>query len=165
MFILTIIYSRVLLASIQSLTTCLCPRCCTKKVQVKDLGTKNDMKRRNKDRQDDESRWHKIKFARKFIYEKGLKVTGAAVKRVLASESLAPNKVSNIFYFCYLPSLTHSQNAFSEKLSSFGFNLFMMLVVDLLHEFELGVWKAIFSHLIRILVAYGNNTVQELNRR
>ena len=26
-----------------------------------------------------------------------------------------------------------------------------MLVVDLLHEFEFGVWKAVFSHLIRIL--------------
>jgi hypothetical protein len=28
-----------------------------------------------------------------------------------------------------------------------------MLVVDLLHEFELGVWKALFTHLIRILHA------------
>jgi len=28
-----------------------------------------------------------------------------------------------------------------------------MLVVDLLHEFELGVWKALFTQLIRILHA------------
>ena len=28
-----------------------------------------------------------------------------------------------------------------------------MLIVDLLHEFELGVWKALFTHLIRILHA------------
>jgi hypothetical protein len=28
-----------------------------------------------------------------------------------------------------------------------------MLVVDLLHEFELGVWKSLFTHLIRILHA------------
>jgi hypothetical protein len=28
-----------------------------------------------------------------------------------------------------------------------------MLVVDLMHEFELGVWKALFTHLIRILYA------------
>ena len=28
-----------------------------------------------------------------------------------------------------------------------------MLVVDLLHEFELGVWKALFTHLIQILHA------------
>lgn len=43
-----------------------------------------------------------------------------------------------------------------------------MLVVDLLHEFELGVWKALFTHLIRLLYAAGNGTdkfVIELNRR
>ena len=33
-----------------------------------------------------------------------------------------------------------------------------MLVVDLLHEFELGVWKALFTHLIRLLYAAGNGT-------
>jgi hypothetical protein len=26
-----------------------------------------------------------------------------------------------------------------------------MLVIDLMHEFELGVWKALFTHLIRVL--------------
>jgi hypothetical protein len=38
-------------------------------------------------------------------------------------------------------------------------------VVDLLHEFELGVWKAIFTHLMRILHAIGGNAVQDLNQR
>ena len=28
-----------------------------------------------------------------------------------------------------------------------------MMVVDLMHEFELGVWKALFTHLICILHA------------
>ena len=28
-----------------------------------------------------------------------------------------------------------------------------MLVVDIMHEMELGVWKALFSHLVRILYA------------
>jgi hypothetical protein len=28
-----------------------------------------------------------------------------------------------------------------------------MLVVDLLHKFELGIWNALFTHLIRILYA------------
>ena len=32
-----------------------------------------------------------------------------------------------------------------------------MLVVDLLHEFELGVWKALFTHLIRVLYAAAPN--------
>lgn len=40
-----------------------------------------------------------------------------------------------------------------------------MLVVDLLHEFELGVWKAVFSHLIRILEAHDPNLVHILDER
>ena len=42
-----------------------------------------------------------------------------------------------------------------------------MLVVDLLHEFELGVWKALFSHLIRVLYAAAphGSLVTELDRR
>ena len=40
-----------------------------------------------------------------------------------------------------------------------------MLVPDLLHEFELGVWKATFTHLMRILVANGGNGIQKLNER
>ena len=47
------------------------------------------------------------------------------------------------------------------------FQLFCMLVVDLMHEFELSIWKALFTHLIRILSAAkaGNTLVSELNRR
>lgn len=40
-----------------------------------------------------------------------------------------------------------------------------MFVPDLLHEFELGVWKAIFTHLIRILYAAGSSGIQSLNWR
>ena len=42
-----------------------------------------------------------------------------------------------------------------------------MLVVDLLHEFELGIWKALFTHLIRILYAAASNgsLVAELDLR
>ena len=42
-----------------------------------------------------------------------------------------------------------------------------MLVVDLLHEFELGVWKALFTHLIRILHAAAphGGLVADLDRR
>jgi len=31
-----------------------------------------------------------------------------------------------------------------------------MMVVNLMHEFELGVWKALFTHLIQILHAASN---------
>lgn len=43
-----------------------------------------------------------------------------------------------------------------------------MLVVDLLHEFELGVWKTLFTHLIRLLYAAGggsDNLVLALDHR
>ena len=43
-----------------------------------------------------------------------------------------------------------------------------MLVVDLMHEFELGIWKALFTHLIRLLHAAGSGSdkrVIELDRR
>lgn len=43
-----------------------------------------------------------------------------------------------------------------------------MLVVDLMHEFELGVWKTLFTHLVRLLYAAGNGTdrlVLELDKR
>ena len=40
-----------------------------------------------------------------------------------------------------------------------------MFVPDLLHEFELGVWKAVFTHLLRILYACGENKIQTLNSR
>jgi len=38
-----------------------------------------------------------------------------------------------------------SQNAFSNRLQPLGFNFFEMLVVDLLHEFELGYGKHFLS--------------------
>lgn len=47
----------------------------------------------------------------------------------------------------------------------FGVNVFNLLVPDLLHEFELGVWKATFTHLLRLLLAAGGDRVQRLNER
>jgi hypothetical protein len=42
-----------------------------------------------------------------------------------------------------------------------------MLVVDLLHEFELGVWKDLFTHLIRILYVENphGDLAEDLNKR
>lgn len=57
------------------------------------------------------------------------------------------------------------QNAFSDRLGVLNFNLFAMLVIDLLHEFELGVWKAIFIHLLRMLESLKESKLHELDRR
>jgi hypothetical protein len=42
-----------------------------------------------------------------------------------------------------------------------------MFVVDLMHEFELGVWRTTFIHIIRVLHAAvpGGRAVVELNSR
>jgi hypothetical protein len=40
------------------------------------------------------------------------------------------------------------KSAFAEKLGPYGFNPYPMFIVDLLHKFELGVWKTTFTHII-----------------
>ncbi|KAG1775822.1 hypothetical protein EV702DRAFT_1199039 [Suillus placidus] len=42
-------------------------------------------------------------------------------------------------------------NTFVERLGPLGFDTFHMLVVDFMYECELGTWKALFTHLIRLL--------------
>ena len=62
-------------------------------------------------------------------------------------------------------SLIVSQSAFISALSKFGLDFFSLFVVDLMHEFELGVWKAVFMHLVRILHTQGAETITEFDRR
>lgn len=38
-------------------------------------------------------------------------------------------------------------------------------MVDLLHEFELGVWKAVMIHLVRMLHSISLGTVNEMDSR
>jgi uncharacterized membrane protein len=56
------------------------------------------------------------------------------------------------------------QNAFSSRLAPFGFNMFSMLAVDLMHKVELGVWKAVFIHLLCILDCQNESLKHELDR-
>ena len=57
------------------------------------------------------------------------------------------------------------QNAFGERLSRFNFNPYEMLVVDPLHELDVGIWKEIFLHLIRTLYATQPDNVAVLDHR
>lgn len=57
------------------------------------------------------------------------------------------------------------QNAFSDRLATFGFNLFPIFVVDLLHEVEIGVWRSLFIHLLRIMECIGPTIVHKLDER
>ena len=51
------------------------------------------------------------------------------------------------------------------SLAPFSFNFFDMLVPNFMHEFELGIWKALFTHIVHILVSHGDGTIQEFNRQ
>jgi len=44
-------------------------------------------------------------------------------------------------------------------------NVYSLLTVDVLHEVEIGVWKALFTHIIRILSANNPGSVGELDQR
>ncbi|KAF7328374.1 GLOBIN domain-containing protein [Mycena venus] len=138
---------KVLLATIKYFGGCPCPRCLIEKDQIPAMGTKADFRRRQNIRQD--TPWYRrtINLARKWIFEKGFLVAGAAVNRLL--------KPTSLVLTC---------NAFS-KLDKHGFNFFSMFVPDFLHEVELGGWKSLFIHLIRILHTRGQATVDEFNER
>ncbi|KAF4622074.1 hypothetical protein D9613_008985 [Agrocybe pediades] len=140
---------KVLLACIKYLSEHPCPRCLVKKCDIHNIGTKLDMKRREQLRRvDDDHRRSKVEQARKLIYTKGYSPGSERVSDILESMSLSPTR-----------------NAFSVRLSESGFNFYEMFAPDLMHEFELGVWKATFTHLIRILHAKGGESIQILNQR
>jgi hypothetical protein len=44
-------------------------------------------------------------------------------------------------------------------------NFYDIFIIDFLHKFELGVWKAVLTHLIRILHAQGEETVHTFDQR
>ncbi|KAF8802003.1 hypothetical protein BYT27DRAFT_7226594 [Phlegmacium glaucopus] len=140
---------KILLACIKYLGSFPCPRCLVPNHQISELGTKNDQKRREKlARIDNEHRRDTVELARKWIYEKGINVKSKSIKDLLGPKGWTPTR-----------------NAFSEKLSPLGFDFHSMFIPDLLHEFELGVWKATFAHLIRILYAQGGDAIAYLNLR
>jgi hypothetical protein len=50
-------------------------------------------------------------------------------------------------------------------LSLPGLDVYSLLAVDLLHEVELGVWKALFTHIVRILHFCSADTVTRFDER
>ncbi|KAG2129688.1 uncharacterized protein EDB93DRAFT_1052601, partial [Suillus bovinus] len=87
-----------------------------------------------------------VNMARGFIYEENYGIDSTAVKDLLKHDSWVP-----------------TSNTFSDCLSSFDFNMFIVLVVDLLHEFELGMWHMLLIYLLRILCAFNKELIHELN--
>ncbi|KAJ7587294.1 hypothetical protein C8J56DRAFT_1083768 [Mycena floridula] len=139
---------KILIAGVNYLGEYLCVTCHTTKENVDQLGTARDGRSRLNLRQDSQRRQTLVEKARSWIFDRGLSVTAKAIKKLLSHGSIVPIR-----------------NAFSEKLLPQGFNFFQMLVVDLMHEFELGVWKDLLTWIIRILYAHGTETIQQLNER
>jgi len=130
------------------------------------MGMRRDMTQRmSLVRVDDLNRRSRIKAAREFIYFKNYKVDSKAVEDLLREDSLVPTAVCVLFAGKFDADILSHQNTFSDKLTPLSFNMFDMLVVDLMHEVELGVWKAVFIHLLRLLDCHGECLKHELDRR
>ena len=157
---------RVLIANICNLGGCPCPRCLIPKAKFQDVATEDDMLQHDVlVRRDMAERHKKILCARQLIYEGHYVINTPQVEALLKAESLVPTTV------CF-PRLSELvvlsmivKNAFAERLGPTGFDFFRMLVVDLLHEFELGVWKSILVHLLRILDSLKGTVLTELDHR
>ncbi|KAI0739141.1 hypothetical protein C8Q80DRAFT_232993 [Daedaleopsis nitida] len=125
-----------------------CVRCHVHSDDLYEAGSPKDSQRREDIRKDDHATLSSINEARKLVFEKGYSLAGNRVKDVLKGQSLTP-----------------IQNAFSIRLAETSFNSYEMLAPDLMHEFELGVWKNTFNHIVRLINAQGEDKLQEFNRR
>lgn len=165
---LTII-CRVLLACIRFLARCPCPRCYVQKDEIRALGTVQDKRRRDNIRRDNIFIQEDIEKARRLIYLEGLSVNSQRVEGLLKGMSLQPVQVSNNHTFSIVYqglSLTYrTQSAFSILMWQFGFNFYTLFKCDLMHEFELGVWKMVLIHILRILYALPADKIQVFNER
>ena len=117
-------------------------------------------------RVDNAERQGKVFAARRLIYEKNSLVTSSAIEALLRDASWVPTSVSLISFIVFRsPYYMTLQNAFSERLSPLGFNLFSTLLPDFMHEVELGGWKALFIHLLRMLSSIGEERLVALDQR
>ncbi|KAJ8457369.1 hypothetical protein ONZ51_g11576 [Trametes cubensis] len=139
---------KMLVATLRDKGRCPCPHCLVTFEDIDKLGNDEDRNRRSHQvRESAAEQSALVQEAREIIYDSGYVVNSDRVEALLRDHSLVP-----------------TINAFS-RLQELGFNIQDALVVDQLHEFELGVWKAVFSHLVRILEAAGSDLVNELNER
>ncbi|CDO68243.1 hypothetical protein BN946_scf184842.g6 [Trametes cinnabarina] len=139
---------KMLIATLRDKGRCPCPHCLINFDAIENMGTSDDSENRSRNiRGTVAEQDARVQEARNIIYNEGYVVNSDHVENLLREQSLVPTR-----------------NAFS-RLERFGFNIRDALVVDQLHEFELGVWKALFSHLVRILETVGTDVVNELNQR
>ncbi|KAH9855280.1 hypothetical protein C2E23DRAFT_724903 [Lenzites betulinus] len=142
---------KILLTALKPLSTHPCPRCLVTRDHLHEAGTPQDARRRADKRLDTPGVRRKIQRARNLVFKKGRSLKSKSVGDLLNDKSL------NAVQVC--------ASAFSTRLAPFNVNFYALFVPDLMHEFELGVWKGTFIHLLRLLVAQGDATVVEFDRR
>ncbi|CDO77975.1 hypothetical protein BN946_scf184460.g1, partial [Trametes cinnabarina] len=140
---------KCLIACIKYLGRCPCPDCLITKDHIYLMGTDQDLKMRQRKKRED-TPWLRmiLERIRAWIFGRGVAPEGKRVEALLGDTSTSP-----------------TQSAFSKRLGSLGFDIYRALVPDIMHEFELGVWKSTLTHLVRILVAVGPSAVNTLNAR
>ncbi|KAF5356693.1 hypothetical protein D9758_013746 [Tetrapyrgos nigripes] len=143
---------KMLLACLKTLGRCPCPRCEIEKKDISQMGTFRDMNRRHSKARTDSHplRWN-VQEARRRIFEKGKAVGSRSVQVLLEPLSQVPT--NNAF------------SAFFQKLLNTSQNYFDLFAVDLMHEFELGVFKALFEHLVRIAYSLGDEVIADINKQ
>ncbi|TEB19086.1 hypothetical protein FA13DRAFT_1606363, partial [Coprinellus micaceus] len=131
---------KILIATIRGMNgLCPCHRCLASQADLSKMGTAEDLVLREQmSRKDDNDRLALVQAARGKLLG-GLGLSSAPVDGPLKTQSLQP-----------------VSNAFSDpKIFASGVDIFGALVVDQMHEFEQGVWKDLFVHLLRVLAASG----------
>ncbi|TEB23585.1 hypothetical protein FA13DRAFT_1571092, partial [Coprinellus micaceus] len=141
---------RMKVVGVRSMGEFPCARCLVSVADIPQMGTATDHDIRvSRRRVDDNIRKNAIHQARGLIYGKNYAVDADKVEDLLKPTSLVPSK-----------------NAFSERLSSHGLDVYDIPAVDILHEVEIGVWKSLFIHLLRLLEAIpGTGQGSVLNSR
>ncbi|KAG6905478.1 hypothetical protein DXG01_002467 [Tephrocybe rancida] len=126
---------KILIASIRNQGLCPCPRCLTAKTELSHLGTEVDQENRIALRRIDNED-HRLKMAK-------------------ATSYIYDSKKQFAINGSVIEKLLKDQSLVAVPI----------LVVNLLHEFELGVWKSVLIHLLRMLYASNAALVNELDFR
>ena len=97
---------RILLMCIKYLGNMPCPQCLINKCDIKDLGTKPDMKRCETRKQVDDDRWRMlVETAREMVYTKGVQPGAKSISNLVQSHSLVPTHVSDLDHLPLIPNL------------------------------------------------------------
>ncbi|KAG6809229.1 hypothetical protein H0H92_001089 [Tricholoma furcatifolium] len=139
---------RILIARIKLNGNFLCTTCQVSREQLNHLGMKlHDVTWSSNQRIDSAAEQFNVEVAWSKIFKSGFVADGKPIDRILND------------------SKTPIRNTFSNFLLPHSVNFYDLFVVDVLHEIELGVFKAIFTHLIRILYTMGSRGVADLDHR